>query len=184
MSAESFRERARAWLDKLAWLDPRARRELERPQEELRFTRAAQGARWMLAGAVFFCASGALVWLRFVPWHADGTAALPGLSFPWIAAPLLPALFCWWVGVYCISHACLILSPVGVEIFPLLFPERGLRVVMWQEIRDARIEHGRLWLDLEEGRGVVVSLRPIRPARLELLWHAIEGRMAQHGPAE
>ena len=176
-------ERApRPWLDRLAWLDPRARIEPADPGKELRFTRSAQAAHFATAAVFFLCIPFAWLSLAFWPWHADGT---PLLDARWPALlPLPAAAILLWLAIHCASHAYIILSPVGLEIFPLWFPAENFRLVPWTHVAGARAENGNLIIDFPpagSGGGIVLSLSPLRHDQRELLWHAIERRLHEAG---
>lgn len=165
------------WLrtlsNRLQALNPCARIQGKKPEQELRFTRDAQGRHWGIAAVTALAlATGCLLGLFAIPPDAS-TAPL------WIGAALatLVAAACLWVAIYCLSHAFLILSPVGVEIFPFFFPSRGLQVILWQEIGDARIEDGHLMLDFPGGGGIGLSLAPLGPRNRTLLIEAIDRRI-------
>lgn len=167
----------RRWLDRLAWLNPCARIEAADPGKELRFTRSAQAAHFATLAVFCFCLSFAWLSLAFWPWHADGT---PFLTNWWPALLPLPAFLVFlWLAIHCASHACIILSPVGIEFFPLWFPSENFRLVPWTQIARARAENGNLILDFPpagSGGGIILSLAPLNATQRELLWHAIEQR--------
>jgi hypothetical protein len=96
--------------------------------------------------------------------------------------PLPLVLVFLWFALYCTSHAYLILSPVGIEIFPFWFPRENFRLVPWTQVAHARVENGNLILDFPpagSGGGIILSLSPLRPRQRELLWHVIERRLAE-----
>jgi hypothetical protein len=78
-------------------------------------------------------------------------------------------------------HAYLILTPMGVEIFPLWRPEQGMRLVLWQEIDAVEFDecttHMSLHFDAAKTSGVHVSLRPICESLREVLAKAVRGRV-------
>lgn len=85
-----------------------------------------------------------------------------------------------WLAVYCTNHAYIILSPVGIEIFPLWFPTENFRLVPWTHLANARAENGNLIIDflpVGSGGGIILSLSPLLPKQREMLWHAIERRV-------
>jgi hypothetical protein len=168
------RRRRLAWL---AALNPAARITPAEPHKELRFTRARQAGQCAAFAAAAFAACLAMALLAWGPW---GPTGVPMLAPWWLALlpwPLLGAAL--WAMVWCATHAYLILSPVGVEIFPLFFPGRGLRVVLWSEIAGLRVVDGRLWLDFHGGGGVVLALAPLAPAARILLLEAMARRLGR-----
>lgn len=167
--------RWRRALPRLAWLNPAGRIEPADPLKELRFTRAAQAGHFVFLAILCACAAFALLTLGLWPWHADGTPFLP-LWWPGLL-PLAPMAACLWLAAYCTSHAYVILSPVGVEIFPLWFPTENFRLIPWPQIQAVRADHGCLVFDFGADRGgVVLSLRPLRPVQRELLFRAASAR--------
>ena len=85
------------------------------------------------------------------------------------------------LGLRCTPHAYLILSPLGVEIFPFIKPEKNLQIIYWSEVADAELSKDtkRLIIHFNEEKksGVVVSLNPIPVARRHLLEEAVLGVM-------
>ncbi len=165
------------WLrtvgERLEALNPCARVQSKNPEQELRFTRDAQGRRWGIAAvAALALATGCLLGLFIAPPDASAVPL-------WVSAALTAAVAaaCTWIAIYCLSHAFLILSPVGVEIFPFFYPSRGLQVILWQEIGNARIEGGHLMLDFPSGGGIGLSLAPLGPRNRILLIEAIDRRI-------
>ena len=75
---------------------------------------------------------------------------------------------------------------MGVEIFPFFRPERGLNVVMWQEIAAADINAATtvltLHYDVDHTSGIHISLKPIRSDRRELLAKAVTERVRANTP--
>lgn len=171
---------ARSWRGRLVWLNPCSRIEPADPGKELRFTRSAQAVHFAAASVFCLCISFAWASLAFWPWHADGT---PLLDSWWPAVGPLPLFLGFlWLALYCSSHAYLILSPVGIEIFPLWFPTENFRLVPWTHVAAARAENGNLVIDfppLGSGGGIVLSLSPLPSGQRELLWHAIERRKSE-----
>jgi len=145
------------------------------PRNELRFTRGAQAGVFAVA-AVFLCgASTATLGVNLL-------AERPILSWWWVLVPLPFAVVLFRLAHRCARHAYLILTPLGIEIFPFFNPRRNLRVVYWSEVTDVEIcARGRLVLhfDRQHTAGVVASLAPIPRSRRGFLLRGIEGRMAE-----
>jgi hypothetical protein len=145
------------------------------PHKELRFTRSAQGRLFVLLGAT--CVTIAI--------FLAAASATAGLEFPlwWAAAPLVPALPCFLLAFHCVRHAYLILTPLGVELFPFVNPRRNLQVLYWSEIDHAEVSDDQRTLTIhynkERTAGLQATLTPILPAKRPLLARAIEGRMAE-----
>jgi hypothetical protein len=143
------------------------------PQKELRFTRAGQALPFMLLAAV--CCMAALVFFLLAPYRADH----PVLPHPaWGLVPLLMALGLARVAWRCARHAYILLSPIGVEIFPFFRPAATMQVIPWAQIVAAEVDGSRLTLHFtpEKTSGIHLSLAPLTKDRRELLARAIRGR--------
>lgn len=156
------------------------------PEKEIRFTRAAQGRMWLILAALHIAiASGVFVLAT------QGTEfEAPRLQgFAWTAAfPLLGAWAMFRLAVRCIRHAYLIFTPLGVEIFPLLRPEKSMQLLLWTEIQslefDATARRLVIHFDEQKSAGVIVSLAPILPARRELLRVLVQSINQRRASAE
>lgn len=147
---------------------------VQNPEKELRFTRAGQSMIfWVLAavlvgGAVTLVASG---YYRHIN---------PALPHPlWAMIPLTLGWLVARMAMHMTRHAYLILTPLGVEIFPLIRAEKNMRVIYWQEIAGMDLEGSRLTLhfDAEKSGGVHLTLRPIPKLKRDLLVHALRERI-------
>ncbi len=141
--------------------------------KELRFTRAGQAAGfWMAAAALVMTA---LVFVLVAPYRAEH-GELPHPA--WGLIPLGLAVLLVRFAIRCTRHAYLILSPIGVEVFPLFRPENGMQLVAWAQIDSAEIDADRLTLHYnpEKTAGLHLSLAPIAQPQRELLAKAIRGR--------
>ena len=149
---------------------------LQNPEQELRFTRAAQAVPFLLIAAVLFAVAMTMV---VTSYYRDVNPDLPHPA--WACLPLVPAWLLAKMAFRMTRHAYLILTPMGVEIFPLIRPDKGMRVVYWQEIdaveTDNSLTQLTLHFDADQTGGVHLSLRPIPKARRELLVHALEERV-------
>lgn len=151
---------------------------IQSPEKELRFTRSGQAVQFWLLAAVMV--SGAVTILASSIYRD----VEPNLPHPlWALVPLALAWLSARVALRMTKHAYLILTPLGVEIFPFFRPERTMRMVLWSEIHDAETDAGlsRLTLHHDAGKtsGVHVSLAPIRKDRRALLAKAISGRVSR-----
>ncbi|TAE78452.1 MAG: hypothetical protein EAZ84_01300 [Verrucomicrobia bacterium] len=150
------------------------------PSKELRFTRAGQATGFWIAAATLFMA--ALVFFLLTPHRAEN----PALPHPaWGLVPLTLAAILARLAWHCTRHAYLILSPIGVEVFPLLRPAASMQVIPWQQIDSAEIDPLRLSLhfNAEKSAGIHLSLSPIAKDRRELLARAIRGRFSSNPTA-
>jgi|GEM_PF-597662 len=127
------------------------------PHKELRFTRASQAQTFWVIGAIF----GVLTVLLLANWLSGHP------SFSWWMGLIslgVAAIFVRFA-IQCTRHAYLILTPLGVEIFPLRKPEINLHLIYWTELADADFDEElttlKLHYDAEKSAGVVLSLKPI-----------------------
>ncbi|MGJ8697492.1 MAG: hypothetical protein ACSHYF_14335 [Verrucomicrobiaceae bacterium] len=143
------------------------------PHKELRFTRASQAQ-------IFFVAAAVSISLTLI---IGITAAMGHPSFHWwMTLPCaLTAFFLLRLAVRCTRHAFLILTPLGIEVFPFIKPEKNLRLIYWGEIAQAEINEDKKLLTLhhnaDKTSGIVVSLKPLDASNIELLNKAIQGRL-------
>lgn len=149
------------------------------PEKEIRFTRSSQATTFFFLGVIctMICI-GTLFneYINWGPWHADFKA------YWWLSLiALIPAAIFFRIGIHCIRHAYIILTPLGVEIFPLWKPQKNLQVIFWSDIDHADFRHHTMTLhyNKEETGGVVVSLKPIGKLNYPLIQKAITGRMNQ-----
>lgn len=150
-------------------------KDIAEPHKELRFTRAGQAQGFYVCAAVFFALSFflAITWLLGHP------------SFRWWmpALPFTGGVLLIRLALHCTKHAYLILTPLGIEVFPLWKPEKNLLLIYWTEISDAEVIDEKQILKLHRNEhktsGVVVTLKPILKAQQELLAQAIKGRLLE-----
>lgn len=147
------------------------------PQKELRFTRSGQAVGFGVLGAVLI---GAAVTLVVTGVYRDIN---PDLPHPlWSIPCTVSAIWCFWLTKHLAKHAYVILTPLGLEIFPLIFPTKNLRLVLWQEIVAAEISDNEKWLTLhfneEKSSGLHLSLKPINRKFRSLLAKAVLGRVS------
>jgi hypothetical protein len=148
------------------------------PEKELRFTRSGQAVIFWLLAAVL---AGVTITLGLTTLYRDIN---PDLPHPlWVLLPLIVAVFFVRLAINMTRHAYLILTPMGLEIFPLWRPEQGMRVVFWQEIDavefDENLTRMTLHFDAEKTSGVHASLRPIRTDLRPALVKAVRGRVGK-----
>jgi hypothetical protein len=145
---------------------------------ELRYTRAGQSVAFLAAGILLLSLGAGL---GLLGWHWDDkTMPAPLLPTPWLGvAPVaLAAFFFWWAGRL-VRRPLLVLTPVGIEVYPFIHPDDNMQLVLWAEIDTIEIDAGRRWLVITRsdtaGGKVFVSLRPLTgPSRL-MLARAVEG---------
>ncbi|MEM7146467.1 MAG: hypothetical protein AAF591_15130 [Verrucomicrobiota bacterium] len=153
----------------------------------LRFTRSGQAVHFIILGLIFTCAAGALAALGTKWINIDDYA--PPLPHPWWSFPaIIPALACFWVAAFNTRHAYLVFGPVGIEIYPFLFPAKNMNLIPWAQIQSLDLDDQITWLTISNtpdsgGGGSVLSLRPITPNNRKLLAHAIDGIRKNHLPS-
>lgn len=145
------------------------------PQKELRFTRSGQAVFFCILGAVF---TGIGVTLAATGYYRNINPAVPHPA--WAVPCFLLAAGAFWLAMHLAKHAYLILTPMGLEIFPFFRPSKGMQLVLWQEIDAAELDAGLTRLTLhfnaERTAGMHLSLRPVRRNLRGLLAKAIQGR--------
>lgn len=145
------------------------------PHKELRFTRGTQASLFALLGTVCAVACLVLPLLHFIPED-------PVASWWWTVVPLPFAILFFRLAIHCTRHAYIILTPLGIEIFPFFKARENLQVVSWSQIAAAEFnERNQLVLHFDGQRtsGIVASLAPLAPNRRKLLQRAVEGRMKE-----
>ncbi len=146
------------------------------PQKELRFTRSGQAVGFCVAGAVM---TGIGVTLLATGFYRAINPAVPHSA--WAIPFLAVAVGLFMVARHLTRHAYLILTPMGLEIFPFFRPAKRMQMVFWQEISDAEIDEREKWLTLhfndERTAGMHLSLSPVRKKLRELLAKAVLGRL-------
>lgn len=146
------------------------------PQKELRFTRSGQAVMFCVVGAVFI---GVGVTILATGIYRDINPALPHPA--WSVPCLAAAGGLFWLARHLTRHAYLILTPLGLEIFPFFRPSKEMQMVTWSEILGADADDGQKWLILhfngEKTAGMHLSLSPVRKNLRGLLVRAVLGRV-------
>lgn len=165
---------------------PRGPKSIAEPEKELRFTRAAQAPVFFFLSAVALAACIAVFILSTQDWGMGGP---PLEGWWWLCLPGL--LGCYGLvrlGLRCTRHAYIILSPLGVEIFPFFRAAKNLQVIYWSQVADAEITPDTKNLVLhfteEKKSGVVASLKPIPEVRRHLLEEAVLGVLEKRDTEE
>jgi hypothetical protein len=150
---------------------------VQSPEKELRFTRSGQATLFWLAAAVLAAVG---ITLLATSIYRDINPRLPHPA--WALLPLMLAAGLARLAVGMTRHAYLILTPLGIEIFPFFRPAQGMRLVLWQEVDHAEVDENttRLTLHHDAGKssGIHLSLTPIRADRRTLLAKAVLGRLS------
>jgi hypothetical protein len=152
-----------------------APKKVAEPHKELRFTRAGQAQGFMVLAAISF----AFCLLVGVTWFLGHPSFLWWMPLPFLGlAALLVRL-----STRCAQHAYLILTPLGIEIFPLFKARENLNLVYWSQIDDAEFDEDltvlRLHFNKDKTAGIVLSLKPILIKQRPLLKKAVAGRLAE-----
>ena len=147
-------------------------RRVKSPEQELRFTRSGQAVVFWVLVAVF-CAMA--MTLLATAHYRDINPQLPHAL--WALAPLVMAVLAARLAIGLTRHAYLILTPLGIEIFPFFRPAAGMRLVTWQEIAAAEVNADTTVLtlhhDAAKTSGIHLSLKPIRADRRQMLATAV-----------
>ncbi|MFZ9937613.1 MAG: hypothetical protein ACO3JG_11250 [Luteolibacter sp.] len=149
---------------------------LQSPEQELRFTRSRQAVAFWIGGAVM---SMAAIVIAAASFHRAENPALPHPA--WALGPALAAGLLTRGAVRLTRHAYVILTPLGIEIFPFFRPAAGMRLVAWQELREmdtnASLTRLTLHFNVEKTSGIHLSLRPVRADRRRFLVEAVRRRL-------
>jgi hypothetical protein len=150
---------------------------IQSPEKELRFTRAGQATVFWLGAAVLTSIG---ITLLATAIYRDINENIPHPA--WALLPLGLALLLARMAAKLTRHAYLILTPLGIEIFPFFRPADGMRLVTWQEIELAEVNERTTLLtlhhDAEKTAGIHLLLTPIRKDRRSLLAKAVIGRVS------
>ena len=150
---------------------------IQSPEKELRFTRSGQAAVYWIITAMLTAVS---ITLLATAIYRDINPLLPHPL--WAMLPMLLAVAVAKLALGLTRHAYLILTPLGIEIFPFFRPADGMRLVTWQEIAAVDVNARETLLTLhhnsEKSSGIHLSLTPIRKDRRSLLAKAVIGRVS------
>lgn len=164
---------------------PKGPKSLAEPEKELRFTRASQAGAFYALSVIFFSLTMAIFILSTQNWGMTGPK-LAEWFWVWLCIPGITLTFIFMrLGLRCTRHAYIILSPLGVEIFPFFHAQKNLQLVYWSEITDVDVDTDKLTLHFTEEKksGIVASLAPIPRKRRRLLKKAILGVMENRASA-
>jgi hypothetical protein len=157
---------------------PRPPRKVARPEQELRFTRSRQALTFLAAGIIGLCVACGIL-IKALPGAGNVVGEPASAVSPlWALVPLAPATVSFWLAAHCLRHAFIILTPLGIELFPFWRPARNMQVIYWAEIETAIISPDLKIFTIKcRGSGIMATLAPISRSGRVLLKHGIEGRM-------
>lgn len=146
----------------------------DKPFQELRFTRSRQALTFVIAGVICISLTAGLVLLWW--WRVNDPP-----SIWWAMLPMTAAWACFRLAAHLARHAYLLLSPIGIEIFPFFRPAQNMQLISWGEIQHAEVSPDARLLTLTlagcQDAKVIISLDPMPPAARRLLAKAIAGVM-------
>ncbi len=150
-------------------------RELAEPQKELRFTRSGQAVPLLLLAAVF--ATAAIILLACASYRSEN----PELPSPlWAVLPLVLSGSLIWLAQHLTRYAYIILTPLGLEIFPFYKPAQGMQLIPWADIDTAEIDRSYKLLTLhfspQKTSGMHITLRPVKAGIRPFLAKAVIAR--------
>jgi hypothetical protein len=154
---------------------------MEKPFKELRFTRSQQAITFVMAGVVFFSITAGLMVMWFS--HVNGP------NSPWWAVlPLVASWASFRLAARLTKHAYLLLSPIGIEVFPFFRPAQNMTLFSWAEIQHAEVSDDEKLLTLTlagyQDSKVIISLAPIKPKSRPFLARAVRGVMKKRAGGE
>jgi len=165
----------RTFFERVFGLSPKS---VAEAHKELRFTRSRQASQFFILTAfLLMLGVGSFVAL-FASWGPDD---VDFHFYAWFCLlPLIPSYFSLRMAIHCVRHAYILLTPMGVEVFPFFKPETNLQIIFWQEIDNFDITTSLLTLHSspEKTSGTVLTLKPLAAAQISLLTKAIEARTA------
>lgn len=149
------------------------------PEKEVRFTRARQANTFVVIGIVLFCVALALFMSALPGFTGKQRPMVSSYWFTVIPLPLSAVVF--WFAMRLTRHAYIILTPLGIEIFPFFRPEKNMSLLYWSEIEDAKVSSDLRLLTVSHSGGskAFISLDPIRKDQRKFLKRAIDGTIAQ-----
>jgi hypothetical protein len=159
---------------------PAPARKKGQPFQELRFTRSRQAVTFAVIGVICLAIAawiGVRCWWLYKPWTA----------WLWLLLPLAGTVLCLRVALHLTRHAYLLLSPIGLEIFPFFRPSQHMQLISWGEIAHGELSADSRLLILTragyEDAKIIISLDPVPLRARPLLRKAIEGLMEKRARA-
>ena len=145
------------------------------PSRELRFTRSKQSVYFALILGVLLAAVVTLLLIFSTVVHETGSSE--ALPYPFYLIPLLLSLaaLSGWLSYHCMSKPYLILSSLGVELFPFWRPFKNFQLVEWGIIEEVEVEGSKITLHFnkEKTSGVVFTRAPLSDKSQKLLIEAL-----------
>ncbi len=151
---------------------PSGPKQVAEPEKELRFTRMQQAKLFLILTAISVGAAITFFATAYAP-LSPKYIWIPGIFL------LVIAFILFRLSLRCARHAYILLSPLGIEIFPFFKARENLQVIFWSEVKGVEIDEIHSFLTLhfndEKTSGVKASLKPIAKEQRDLLKRAIEG---------
>ena len=139
---------------------------------ELRFTRSRQAVVSLAWGLGCLLLSLGLFILHFQRFTHP-----PALG--WGFVPLLPGMLFLWLAWHQLRHPFLVLTRIGVEIYPFFLPARNMHLLLWQQISQSEIiaDPPQLILTRADATDakIFITLAPLVPRQRALLQTALVG---------
>ena len=167
----------RTFFERLFGLSPKS---VAESHKELRFTRTRQASQFFILTAFLLMLGVASFVALFASW---GPNDVDFHFYAWFCLlPLIPSYFTLRLAIHCVRHAYILLTPMGVEVFPFFKPEKNLQIIFWQEIDSFDITAAELTLHSspEKTSGTVLTLKPLAAAQISLLQKAIKARTSSN----
>ncbi|MBP7950258.1 MAG: hypothetical protein KA004_11425 [Verrucomicrobiales bacterium] len=138
--------------------------------KEARFTRSRHAVGMALLAVAFLAVSAGVFIL-----HLQHLADPPGWG--WALLPLPFAIVFFWLAWHHTRKPFLVLSRLGIEIYPVFVQEKDVHLVLWTEMECAEVTADAAWLVLtlaEPGDSrVFISLKPLLPSRRPIVAGAL-----------
>ena len=130
------------------------------PDQELRFTRSRQATYFALLSAILFSAFVTLLVTFTTVYYEFGTVKDLPYTVLWLPVLLMLTVISGGGSYHCLTKPYVILSPMGVEIFPFLKPLKNFQIIEWGRIVEIETAPKRVTLHFnsQKSRGVVLSL--------------------------
>jgi len=150
---------------------------VQSPEKELRFTRARQARVFYILATIHLIA-GFLISLAALLPEPYGVHEMRAYLWALIPSSIGFSIF-FKIALHCTKHAYLILTPLGLEIFPFYRPSKNLQLIYWAEIKSIESDGNQIILHTNEEKtsGIILSLKPIQEHLRSAFLVALENRV-------